>query len=119
MFRTMLVQERDGALVLLQGTPRRWLAPGQEIHLRSAPTWYGPLSLHAPSTTSGKSVAVRLELPPRIGTTPVRLRLRLPPEQKIVRTACGDKSVPVRGEWLDVTGLTGSVEICAQIALSH
>ena len=25
MFRTMMVQERDGALYLLQGTPRRWL----------------------------------------------------------------------------------------------
>jgi hypothetical protein len=119
MFRTMLVQERDGGVVLLQGTPRRWLAPGKEIHLRSAPTWYGPLSLHARSTPSGKSIAVQLELPPRIGATPVRLRLRQPPGQKIDRATCRDKAVPVQGEWLDVTGLTGPVEIRAQVAPSH
>ena len=45
MFRTMMVQERDGGLYLLQGTPRRWLEDGQEIDIRELPTWYGPLSL--------------------------------------------------------------------------
>lgn len=115
MFRTMLLQERDGALVLLQGTPRRWMEPGKEIRIRRAPTWYGPLSLHAAAAPSGNSVAVQLELPPRLGTTPVRLRLRLPPGRKIVRALCGEAPVPIRGEWLDLSDLRGPVAIQAQL----
>ena len=29
MFRTMMIQERDGGLYLLQGTPRRWMEQGK------------------------------------------------------------------------------------------
>src|SRR5208337_970631 len=41
MFRTMLIQERDGGLYLLQGTPRRWLEQGKGMKISEAPMWYG------------------------------------------------------------------------------
>ena len=71
MLRTMMVQERDGGLYLLQGTPRRWLEDKQEIKIRELPTWYGPLSLHCVSHVADGNVRLRLQVPER-------LRLRFP-----------------------------------------
>ena len=72
MFRTMMVQERDGGLYLLQGTPRRWLEDNQEIDIRELPTWYGPLSLHCVSHVGSGSVRLRLTgaRAPRLGSHP-------------------------------------------------
>ena len=114
--RTMLVQERDGALILLQGTPRRWLEPGKEIRIQDAPTWYGPLSLEARAALSGKSLALRLKLPERLGSTAVRLRLRLPREVKMDRVVCNGKGMTTQGEWLELTGRTGSLHLEVDLA---
>ena len=111
MLRTMLVQERDGGLYLLQGTPRRWLESGQEIRLRDVPTWYGPLSLHLRSRAADGEVVVRLNMPSRLAATPVRLRLRLPPGLGPVSANCADRPLPVDGEWVVLTGLTGEVDV--------
>ena len=78
MFRTMMIQERDGGLYLLQGTPRRWLEDNKEIDIRELPTWYGPLSLHCVSHVASGSVGMRLQVPERLGSVPIHLKLRLP-----------------------------------------
>jgi len=112
MFRTMLIQERDGALYLLQGTPRRWLADGQEIRINEAPTWYGPLSLRCVSRLDDGRITITLDLPPRLGNTPVRLRLRTPHATRIKRAISGDKEWPVeQGKWLVLSGAAGHVQI--------
>jgi hypothetical protein len=108
----MLIQERDGELVLLQGTPRRWLGHGQELVIHEAPTWYGPLSLHCVSSLNDGFVTIDLTMPNRIGQTPVRLRLRLPDDRQLASaTTASGRELAVDGEWVDVTGFTGEVHV--------
>ena len=112
MYRTMMIQERDGALYLLQGTPRRWMEQGKEVKITEAPTWYGPLSLHAASELQAGTVRVQLTLPERIGSVPVHLRLRLPPGSAIRSVQVnGSAYTNVAGEWIVLKGFTGKAEI--------
>lgn len=116
MFRTMLIQERDRALYLLQGTPRRWLKDGQQIQITDAPTWYGPLSLCCHSRVDTGGITLDLKLPPRIGTVPVRLRLRLPSGLRLTEVSVnGRKHMGVDGEWVVLRGLEGKVRIEARV----
>ncbi len=117
MFRTMMVQERDGGLYLLQGTPRRWLEDNKEIDIRELPTWYGALSLHCVSHVGGGSVRLRLQVPERLGSVPIHLKLRLPAELRLSGvTIDGQPGGQIDGEWIVLSGLKGSVDITAQTA---
>ncbi len=117
MFRTMMVQERDGGLYLLQGTPRRWLEDKQEITITELPTWYGPLSLDCVSQVGSGSVRLRLQVPPRLGEIPIHLKLRLPAGLRLSGvTVDGQPSGRIDGEWIVLSGLKGSVDIMAQTA---
>ncbi|MFN0167985.1 MAG: hypothetical protein ACKV22_16290 [Bryobacteraceae bacterium] len=74
--RDMLVTEYDGDLLLASATPERWLAPGQEISVRNAPTVYGPMSY----TLRGGAQAVRgtVDLPRRSPFRNAWLTVRVP-----------------------------------------
>jgi len=116
MFRTMLIQERDGSLYVLQGTPRRWLANGEQLKIVEAPTWYGPLSLACVSDVARGRVTINMTIPERIGTTPVRVRLRLPDEGRIKSVKVnGRKHAGFDGEWIVLKGLKGKVRIEATV----
>jgi hypothetical protein len=116
MFRSMLIQERDGGLFLLQGVPRRWLEGGKEIAVRGAPTWYGNLSLRCVSEPGGKTISVHLSLPEGLGTAPVRLRLRMPGGARIGRVSVnGREHREVEDEWVVLRGLRGDVEVRADV----
>ncbi len=117
MFRTMMVQERDGGLYLLQGTPRRWLEDNQEINVRELPTWYGPLSLHCVSHVGSGSVRLRLQVPERFGAVPIHLKLRLPVGLRLSGvTVNAQPQGRIDGEWIVLSGLKGSVDIMARTA---
>jgi len=112
MVRTMLIQERDGALYLLQGTPRRWLADGEVIRIAQAPTWYGPLSLECRSALDQGRVVIQLKAPERIGDTQIRLKLRLPKGTTLTRADIkGRGNLRIEGEWIILRGLKGDVEL--------
>ena len=114
MARTMLIQERDDGLYLLQGTPRRWLEGGQKIIINEAPTWYGPLSLTCESDPGNHHVRVAFNVPDRLGERPIHLRLRLPQQRKITSvTVNGQPHFVVQGEWIRIEGRRGSIEILA------
>ena len=117
MVRSMLVQERDGGLHLLQGIPRRWLAGGKEIAIRKAPTRFGPVSLACAPDLPGGVVRAKLEVPERIGAAPVRLKLRLPAGWRLGEVRVNGRAhTGVDGEWIVLEGLRGSVEIEARVA---
>ena len=117
MFRTMMVQERDGGLYLLQGTPRRWLEDNQEINVRELPTWYGPLSLHCVSHVGSGKVRLRLQVPERLGSAPIHVKLRLPGGLHLSGvTVDGQTGGRIDGDWIVLSGLKGSVDITAQTA---
>ena len=117
MFRTMMVQERDGGLYLLQGTPRRWLEDNQQITIKESPTWYGPLSLDCVSHVGSGSVQLRLQVPQRLGEIPIHLKLRLPAGLRLSGvTVDGLLRGRIDGEWIVLAGLKGRVDIMAQTA---
>jgi hypothetical protein len=112
MFRTMLVQERNGALILLQGTPRDWLSSGKTIVIDAAPTWYGPVSLKTTSELDGGRLSIELTIPERIEHTPVRIRLRLPAGYRLEGAKADGRALKIEDlEWLVVQGLRGRVRI--------
>jgi hypothetical protein len=117
MFRTMMIQERDGAMYLFQGTPRRWMEQGKEVKVTDAPTWYGTLSLHAKSNLDAGVIGVQLALPERIGSVPVHLRLRLPGSRVIQKVRVNGRAhTDFTGDWIVLKGFTGKVEIVARTA---
>lgn len=59
--RIALVLEDGPTLHLLAGTPRGWLAPGNTIEVRRAPTWFGEVSLTAHADAGGRAVEKDLE----------------------------------------------------------
>ena len=106
LYRHMLIHEwDDGALLLLQAAPRKWLEDGKRIEVERAPTWYGRLSLTVESRAAAGEIraGVRLDGPRRPKTLLVRLRH---PEGKALRGATvNDKTwtdFDVAREWVRV-----------------
>lgn len=91
--RDTLVREEGETLWLAVGIPRRWLAPGEKIELRNAPTYFGPVSYRIEAGES--SLHARVELPRRNPYRTAWLGLRLPGCKKI-------RSVNINGKpWQD------------------
>jgi len=96
LYRRMLIHERDdGALALLQATPRTWLEDGRRIEVEWAPTWYGRLSMTVESrAAAGEILAdVRIEGPRR--PKALLVRLRHPEGQPLVAATVNGKT------WVD------------------
>ncbi len=83
MARTMLIQERDDTLYLLQGTPRRWYEQGERIDIVNAPTHYGVVSLETVSNIQENKILFFLSPPVRINTSPIYIKLRPPGDKRI------------------------------------
>jgi hypothetical protein len=112
MARTMLVQERDDALYLLQGVPRRWLEQGKTIEILQAPTNYGNFSLTTHSEIANNQITIKLETPERIGETPMKLKMRLPERLKIAGvTINGQDYSNFEGEWITLKNLPREVDV--------
>jgi hypothetical protein len=79
--RDMLVREDGDTLWLAAGIPRRWLAPGEKIELRAAPTYFGPVSYRIEAGAA--SVEAQVQLPERNAFRTAWLVLRAPEGKKI------------------------------------
>jgi hypothetical protein len=77
--RLMLVHECPGdELWLAQATPRAWLADGQKIEVRNAPTRFGEISYVIRSEVGRGRIIAEVTVPQRRPAKLVRLRLRHP-----------------------------------------
>ena len=96
LYRQLLIQEGDDdTLRLCQATPRRWLEDGQQIQVKLAPTFYGPLDMRFQSRTATGEIRVELGLATGKKPAAILTRLRHPQEARI-------HSVRVNGrEWAD------------------
>lgn len=87
--RTMFVQERGDELWLAAFVPAAWLADGQEICVRNAPTRFGPVSYRVHSRLAGGYIQATIDPPTRQPPRVVVLRLR-PPEGGLLHSATVD-----------------------------
>ena len=68
LLRNMLMREEEGTLLLLPCVPASWIAPGQRIAVKNAPTYYGRMSWSAECSTAGHlQVTLDVEQPPPKG----------------------------------------------------
>jgi hypothetical protein len=91
LVRDMLVLEDKATLKLLPGVPADWIAPGQEIALRNAPTTLGgAVSLRLTYPSEGKMV---LEFEPPKTPVDVLARFPLPDGARITAVRIDGRSV--------------------------
>jgi len=119
--RLMLVHETiDSAglprgLELAYSTPRAWLAAGKQIAVRRLQTSFGELSYTLDAT--GADVRASIDLPAGY-VGPLRLRLRLPVGQHVGAVTVGGHAYDhlVDPETIDLSGLTGHIDVVARRA---
>jgi len=85
MLRHMLIHESGDELHLLKAVPDWWLADGQEIRIKRAPTHFGPMNLIASGTQKG--VKVKFKQPRR--QPPKRIFLYLPESRRLIKPLKG------------------------------
>jgi hypothetical protein len=109
--RELLVHERRGPLGAPAGldlafsTPRAWLADGQEIDVRGAPTSFGKVTYSLARHAS--TIEAKLVLPAHAHA---RLRLRLPAGEHLVHVTVGSTVVTAdRAGTIDLGSRTGTV----------
>jgi hypothetical protein len=104
LYRNMLIRECDDAtLLLLQATPRKWLADGQQIAVERAPTHYGELSMTVDSQTDSGTLTATVELPQRRPVPRLIVRFRHPEAKPIHSVTVNGQSwtgFDVRKEWV-------------------
>jgi hypothetical protein len=118
MARTMLIQERDDALYLLQGVPRRWFEQGKKIEIVEAPTNFGAISMTTSSDLDHGKIAIDLKTPDRLGDAPLRLKLRLPGKEKMVGVLVNDREhSEFEGEWITLKNPPKDTKIVVKTAV--
>ena len=113
----LLIHERRGSLGAPAGldlafsTPRGWLADGQEIDVRDAPTSFGKVTYSL--VRHGSTIDGSLVLP---AGARCRLRLRLPVGEHLVRVLVGSTPVTVdRAGTIDLGSRRGAVAVRATV----
>ena len=119
ILRNLLVQDfdldddgRPETLRLLFATPRRWLADGESIVVKQAPTAFGPVSLRVASHLARGEIVADVDLPARNRPTATFLRIRLPDGWRVTAAQLGDRNLTpdVQGT-VDLSDAAGHVAI--------
>lgn len=117
--RQMLVRESFDSktgmpqgLYLAHATPRQWLAAGQAIRIKGAPTAFGPISCTIESHVDDGYVDVRMVPPTRGVPNPLRIRVRLPDSLKLINIegTAGDIVLLPDGETIELRHSTSDLE---------
>ncbi len=96
LYRHMLVHETDnGALLLCQAAPRKWLEQGKRIQVQRAPTYFGSIDFTVESAAAQGEIRAEIDTPRRKLPSALFLRLRHPQGKPL-------RSVRVNGQpWTD------------------
>jgi hypothetical protein len=116
--RVMLVHEttrhgRPTGLELAFGTPRAWLATGESVAARGAPTSFGPVSYEIDA--GADQITATVNVPSRRPPGSLRLRLRLPLTEHILGVRVDGKPRPFdrTTSTVDLSGLRGTLYVDA------
>ncbi|MDM8004675.1 MAG: hypothetical protein QUV05_00780 [Phycisphaerae bacterium] len=74
--RHLLIMEQGDELHLLAGVPEAWLAPGKQIVVERAASWYGPIDMKVASQDTPRQIVLELSGPPRPPSA-MKLHVRL------------------------------------------
>jgi hypothetical protein len=116
-FRNLLVMECGDALWLARATPRGWLAQGQKISVKNAPTYFGPLAYEIVSDVDHGQIVATVQMPARKTPQTVILRLRHPtaaPLQGVTVNGKDWTSFHRHRETIELKGLTGPASVAAR-----
>ncbi|HSJ94335.1 MAG TPA: hypothetical protein VK896_09910, partial [Gaiellaceae bacterium] len=106
--RLVLAHETRAGLDLAFSTPRAWLAAGKRIAVSDLPTSFGPISY---SIEAGeRTLHIRVVVPSRTPPARLRLRLRLPPGERL-GVVTPARPVDRRTQTIDLSGLRGTVVV--------
>ena len=113
-FRHMLVWENGPALWLARATPRGWLAQGNRIAVKNAPTYFGAATYEIVSDVDHGRLTATISIPSRQAPKEVLLRLRRPDARPIRNVTVNGKPWKAAGpdpETIRLTGLSGTVTV--------
>jgi hypothetical protein len=106
LYRQMLIREGDDdTLILLQGTPRKWLENGKQIRIRRAATYYGPLNISVTSLAAADEIDATIVLAERKHPKTLILRLRHPQNKLMQAVSVNGKTwtdFDVAKEWVRI-----------------
>lgn len=123
LLRAMLLDDTTdedgypGDLALFKATPRHWLEAGKTIRFTGAPTFFGPVSAALTSHIDSGTISVTVTLPERKQPKSTRLTLRTPGRRRLSAVTVNGREYTrfsAESETIDLTGLTGTVEIEAR-----
>jgi hypothetical protein len=100
----MLIHELDDdTLLLLQGTPRKWLEDGKRIEVERAPTYYGELSMSVESKAGSSQLSAQIKMPNRRSPKQLVVRFRHPqdkPMQSVIVNGRKWDNFNAQKEWV-------------------
>ncbi|MCL4205939.1 MAG: hypothetical protein KJ000_25935 [Pirellulaceae bacterium] len=107
LYRHILIQEQeDETLFLLPATPRKWLEDGEQIEIRRAPTYFGPLNMTVESRAASGTIRVSIEMPQRSRPGELIVRLRHPAGNRMTAAKVNGADWPhfePDREWVRIT----------------
>jgi hypothetical protein len=111
LYRNMLIRELDDdSLLLMQATPRKWLADGQRIAVERAPTYYGDISFVEESHAASGTLTARIDVPKRHAPKRLIVRFRHPDAKPIRSVTVNGKDwsgFDVQKEWVVIENPAG------------
>ena len=113
-FRMMLAMEEGDVLWLARATPRPWLAQGERIAVRKAPTHFGFVDYEIVSDVDHGHITATVKLPARSTPKAVLLRLRHPtatPMRSVLVNGMPWRDFDVTRECVRLVGLQGTVRL--------
>jgi hypothetical protein len=112
LLRNMLLREDGDDLRIGQAIPRPWLADGERVAVRQAPTEFGPTSFVIESKADAGVIDVHIDPPSQGVKGAVKLRLRHPAALEIKGVECRPE-VPLtfKGEDIELPKLARPVDL--------
>jgi hypothetical protein len=120
--RNLLIQDWDldedakpDTLRLLFAAPRRWLADGSKLHIKDAPTQFGPVSLEMSSQLTDGIIRVKVTPPPR-PIKPILLRAPVPDGWQVTSININDQEATLfHGDVVAIPQLKGPQYVSFQV----